>query len=83
MVPGVVLALMPKCPACLAAYIALGTGVALSVQAAENLRLGALTLSGALLGALVIAAGVRFFTTRPHALPTQPRLSKRRGEQNT
>ena len=64
MVPGAVLALMPKCPACLAAYLALGTGIGLSLPAAEWLRLGALVLSGTLLGVLVIRAGMRFCAAR-------------------
>jgi hypothetical protein len=38
-VPAVVLALMPKCPMCLAAYIAFWTGLGLSVAAVANLRL--------------------------------------------
>jgi hypothetical protein len=62
--PGAVLALMPKCPACLAAYIALGTGIGVSLPAAENLRFGALALSGAVLAALVIRVAVRHCATR-------------------
>jgi hypothetical protein len=67
-VPGAVLALMPKCPVCLAAYIALGTGVGLSLNAAEYLRLGALLVSGMLLTALTARVAVRFFTARTRPL---------------
>jgi len=44
-----VLALVPKCPMCFAAYIALWTGLGLSVSAAIYLRASLLVLSIALI----------------------------------
>lgn len=56
MVPAALVALLPKCPACLAAYLALGTGVGLSVTAAAWLQAAAAVVSVVSLVVLVGAS---------------------------
>ena len=52
LVPSGLLVLMPKCPACFAAYIAAATGLGLSVPAASGLRVTLIVLCVLSLGFL-------------------------------
>ena len=55
-----VLALMPKCPACVAAYVAVATGFGISLSAAAYLRTAAITACVAML----LYLGARFVRRR-------------------
>ena len=52
-VPTATLALLPKCPACVAAYVALATGIGISIPTAAWVRAGLLVVS---IGALAYLA---------------------------
>ena len=58
LLPAAVLALMPKCPACVAAYIALATGLTISLPTATYLRAALIALCVAA-WVLIIAWRVR------------------------
>lgn len=44
LLPGILLVLIPKCPLCLAAWIALGTGIGISFTVATWLRWGLIAI---------------------------------------
>lgn len=56
LLPGTVLALMPKCPMCLAAYVALGTGFTMSYASAHILMRSLTVLC---ISALILCAARR------------------------
>jgi len=62
--PSVILALMPKCPACLAAYVAVWTGLGLSLSSATYLRMSLLVLCVASLLYLVLSRIGRFVVAK-------------------
>lgn len=68
LVPGAALVLMPKCPVCVAMYVALFTGVGISVAMASALRTAALFLCAAL---LVLAAARTFLRPGPGCAQTR------------
>ena len=59
LIPTAMLALLPKCPACFAAYFAIGSGVVLTVSAAAQLRILLVTFCVALLSYLASKAAIR------------------------
>ena len=54
MIPAGVLALLPKCPMCVAAYVAVGTGLTLSATSAGYLRLALLIACGGWLAVMAL-----------------------------
>lgn len=44
LIPGIVLAVLPKCPLCIVAYVAAATGFGLSFSTAANIRILTLVL---------------------------------------
>lgn len=66
LLPGITLALLPKCPICLAAYVAIGTGFGLSVTAATWLRTGLVVLCIGSLTYLVLNKVLAVYKRRRH-----------------
>jgi hypothetical protein len=59
-VPGAILALLPKCPMCVAGYVLLWTGVGLSVSTATVLRVTVIGACVATLGLLAVRRILRW-----------------------
>lgn len=64
LVPGATLALMPKCPACVAGYVALATGIGVSIPAATNVRLLLIVLCAASLTLLAVWRAYRLIAPK-------------------
>ncbi len=62
--PSVALALVPKCPMCIAAYLALGGGLGISISTAAHLRSALLWLCWSALVLLTVRLTLRFAPTR-------------------
>ena len=59
-----ILALLPKCPLCIVAYLAAASGVGISIAAAAYFRTGLLLLCFVSLGYFVISTAFRFRAQR-------------------
>ena len=63
-VPAATLALLPKCPACVAAYLALATGVGVSFSTAAYVRTSLVIGSIAVLVFVAARRGIRWWRGR-------------------
>lgn len=63
-VPAAALAFLPKCPLCLAAYLAIGTGLGVTVSTAAHLRMLLLVLCVACLIFMMAKHAVRWAAAR-------------------
>jgi hypothetical protein len=68
MVPSGILLLLPKCPACLAAYFAIVGGVGVSVTTAMYVRWGVVILCAASLAYLAVSRRRRILARLPSSL---------------
>jgi len=74
-VPGGILALLPKCPACIVAYLAIGGWIGISVSTVIYLRVGLVILCVASLSYFAVSRGRRYVARRLEAAPSQKHLA--------
>ena len=60
----IMLILMPKCPVCLAAHVALFTGIGLSTATAGYVRMGFIIASACVIASFVLVALSKIWRTR-------------------
>jgi hypothetical protein len=65
-VPAATLALLPKCPACVAAYVALATGVGVSFSTAAYIRSSLVIACVAVLAFVAARGAIRWWRARFH-----------------
>jgi sulfite exporter TauE/SafE len=58
--PSIALALIPKCPMCIAAYLAIGGGLGVSLTTAAHLRTALVWLCWSVLVLLAVRVAMRF-----------------------
>ena len=74
--PSVALALVPKCPMCVAAYLAIGSGLGVSLTTAAHLRTALVWLCWSTLALLVARLVARIWTRHSSRIATAPSVRR-------
>ena len=74
--PSVALALVPKCPMCIAAYLAIGGGLGVSLSTAAHLRTALVWLCWSTLLLLTVRLVMRFTSRRRGSTTTAPSVRR-------